>query len=177
VAVPVALAGIVAAIALAPSGAPSPGHSAATDHDVRASILHQFVLMSSKEPGIRVFLCQQDSPWPACGGIMDDPAGGGRAITEQQKADVERRLGELPGVVSVTFEDQAAALARFRKFAPQMTIVGIKDMNESFLVTMEPGADYSPVIRRANRMPGVANAFDQVPAPQTPPLSTSRPAE
>ncbi|QFY11210.1 hypothetical protein GBF35_35600 [Nonomuraea phyllanthi] len=177
VATPVALAGIVAAVALAPSGTPSPDHSAATDHDVKAASLHQFVLMSSKEPGIRVFLCKQDSPWPACGGIMADPPGRGTAITEQQKADVERTLGKLPGVASVTFEDQAAALARFRKFAPQMTDVGIKDMNESFLLTMEPGADYGPVIRKAKSMPGVSNAFEQVPAPQTPPLSTSRPAE
>lgn len=177
VAAPVALAGVLAAVALAPRAAPSPDHSAATDRDVRASSLYQFVLMSSKEPGIRVFLCKQDSPWPACGGIMADPPGRGVAITERQKADVERTLGELPGVVSVTFEDQAAALARFRKFAPQMTDVETKDMNESFLVTMEPGADYSPVITRAKSMPGVANAFEQVPAPQTPPPSTSRPAE
>jgi hypothetical protein len=177
VATPVALAGIVAAVALAPGGTPSPDHSAATDHDVRASSLHQFVLMSSKEPGIRVFLCKEDAPWPACGGIMADPPGRGTAITEQQKADVERTLGELPGVVSVTFEGEAAALARFREFAPQMTGVGIKDMNESFLVTMEPGADYSSVIRRAKSLPGVSNAFEQRPAPQTPPPSTSRPAE
>ncbi|MEV6154293.1 permease-like cell division protein FtsX [Nonomuraea sp. NPDC052129] len=177
VAAPVALAGIVAAVALAPRAAPSPDHTAATDHDVSAASLRQFVLMSSKELGVRVFLCKQDSPWPACGGIMADPPGRGKAITEPQRANVQRRLGELPGVVRVTFEDQAGALARFRKFAPQMPDVGIKDMNASFLVTMETGADFSPVISRAKRMPGVSNAFKQVPAPQTPPLSTSRPAE
>ncbi|MEV4217530.1 permease-like cell division protein FtsX [Nonomuraea sp. NPDC049725] len=180
VAAPVALAGIVAAVALAPRAAPSPDHSAATDHDVRASSLQQFALMSAKELGIRVFLCKHDDIEAACGGSTGNrntPAGGGTAATEQQKADIDRMLNELPGVESVTFEDQAGALARFRAFAPHMTGVEAKDMHASFLVIMEPDADYSPVLASAKSMPGVSNAFKRVPVPQTPPLSTSPPAE
>ncbi|MFI0424096.1 permease-like cell division protein FtsX [Spongiactinospora sp. 9N601] len=160
-ATPVALAGIVAAYALTPDAAPPPAQS------VSASSLHQYVLMSWEGPGIKVFLCEQNDPWTPCGGTTTEPAGGGTAITEQERADLERTLRELPGVESVTFEDRATAYAKFReifKDSPEaskhLQAVRMMDMPESYTVTMEPGADRNSVIGKAKSMPGVAHVFD-----------------
>ncbi|WP_067140266.1 permease-like cell division protein FtsX [Microtetraspora malaysiensis] len=160
VAVPVVLVGVVAAVALAP--APS------EDRVVMAASLQQVLSAGAEEPVISVFLCFEDDAWPACGGSTGDPGGGGSAITEQEKENVNKTLTTMPGVENVTFEDKAALYDRFRKsfvksggkpeVLEQLTV---EDMHESFRVTMKPGADWRPVIETAKGMPGVASVFDQ----------------
>ncbi|MGI5487772.1 permease-like cell division protein FtsX [Microtetraspora malaysiensis] len=160
VAVPVVLVGVVAVVALAP--APS------EDRVVLAASLQLVHLADTEEPVISVFLCFENDPWPACGGSMGDPGGGGSAITEQEKENVNKTLTTMPGVENVTFEDQAALYDRFRKnyvksggkpeLLEQLTV---EDMPESFRVTMKPGADWRPVIETAKKMPGVSNVVDQ----------------
>ncbi|GII56210.1 hypothetical protein Pth03_45990 [Planotetraspora thailandica] len=160
IAVPVVLASVVAAVvlALAPSN----------DQSVSAASLQQMLLVGTEEPVITVFLCKQDDPWPACGGNTENPTGGGTAITDQEKENVDKTLTTMPGVESLTFEDKAALYDRFRKnvlksggHSEMLGMVKIGDMSESFRITMKPGADWGPVIETARRMPGVANVVDQ----------------
>ncbi|WP_147268171.1 permease-like cell division protein FtsX [Spongiactinospora rosea] len=155
-AAPVALAGIVAAYVLAPNAAPPPAGS------ISASALRQYALMSSEGPGISIALCRQDDPLGSCGGTTTGPAGGGTAITEQQKADLYRTLRDLPGVESVTFQDRATAYAKVREDYKESNDLDLfqklkmADMAESFTVVMEPGAAETHVISKVQDMPGVA---------------------
>ncbi|GAA4561211.1 permease-like cell division protein FtsX [Planotetraspora kaengkrachanensis] len=161
VAVPVVLASVVAAVVLAP---PAPSG----DHSVSAASLQQMLLVGTEEPVITVFLCKQDDPWPACGGKTEDPTGGGTAITDQEKENVEKALTTMPGVENVAFEDKAVLYDRFRnnvlksgEHSELLGVIKMGDMSESLRIIMKPGADWGPVIETARGMPGVANVVDQ----------------
>ncbi|GGL57136.1 permease-like cell division protein FtsX [Planomonospora parontospora] len=172
-AVPLVLAGVVAAVALAP--APS------EDRVVMAVSVQRLLSTTTGESAIMVFLCKEHFPVPECGGSMDDPQGGGSAITEQQKQAVEKTLTTMAGVESVTFMDKAAMYDRFRndehvrKNSRLLEMIRVENMTEAFRVTMKPDANWQPVIETAKKMPGVSHAADQrkVPTP-SPALSMSR---
>ncbi|MEW9532777.1 permease-like cell division protein FtsX [Microbispora sp. NPDC049125] len=153
-AVPLVLTGVVAAVALAPD--PS------KDRVVMAASVQQLLSTRTGEAAIMVFLCKENLPVPECGGRTDNSA-----ITEQQKEAVERALTTMTGVKNLTYMDKSAMYDRFLN-DPQIgkdsmlrQIMTVEDMTEAFRVTMKPGADWQPVIERAQGMPGVANAVDQ----------------
>ncbi|MEU4547376.1 permease-like cell division protein FtsX [Nonomuraea dietziae] len=156
-AIPLALVGVVAAVELAP--APP------DDGIVMAASVQQVLSTGTGESAIAVYLCKQDSPLPSCGGGTDHLAGGGSAITEQEKDAVEKTLTTMTGVENVTFIDKAEMYDKFRNDrktgSKLLEIVTVEDMPESFRVTLKPGADWRAVMEAAKGMPGVASVIDQ----------------
>ncbi|MER7362646.1 permease-like cell division protein FtsX [Nonomuraea wenchangensis] len=124
------------------------------------------VLESRSEMRVSVFLCGKGSPLPSCGGERK-PDGmvvkGGKAATQAQKIALGKLIEDMPGVQSVTFEDQQAAYDNFsREFASNKALLNatmVSDMPESFRVLLKQGSDWAAPVATLRRQPGVASVF------------------
>ncbi|MGR6924329.1 permease-like cell division protein FtsX [[Actinomadura] parvosata] len=120
----------------------------------------------NQEPSqVKVFLCVQGSPLPACGGTMPaSPTDGegrqGKKITQAQKSVLRKLINSMPEVESSVFETQQEAYEKFRiAYAKNKTLLEatrVSDMPESFLLTLKPGTSLKEVDNRLKRQPGVA---------------------
>jgi hypothetical protein len=125
------------------------------------------------DPEIAVFLCEDDSPYPNCGGggfpeddgqgPPPDPVGGGEAYTPEQRAAVARALTAMPQVAAVFFVTRQEAYADFRRRfpLPKMAVFTEADMYESFTLKLKDGADGEGVVEVAARLPGVSGVVDR----------------
>ena len=117
------------------------------------------------EPEINVFLCNENSWFPSCGGRGKGPdAGGGRAATQEQIKTAFRALGSMPQVESVTLRDKAAAYAEFRKdYADRqeyLDVLTMDDFPDTLRLKMKQDTDWLGVMRSAQAMPGVSSTLD-----------------
>ncbi|MEV1004886.1 permease-like cell division protein FtsX [Nonomuraea sp. NPDC050202] len=123
---------------------------------------------------VRVSVCAQGSPLPACGGTMpsadgpvstDDEGKHGKKITQAQKNVLRKMINSMPEVESFVFETQQAAYEKFRiayaKNKKLLEATKVSDMPESFLVTLKVGASGEEVGNRLRQQPGVAQVVNQ----------------
>ncbi|MEU4510923.1 permease-like cell division protein FtsX [Nonomuraea wenchangensis] len=137
-------------------------------------------LESRGEMLVNVFLCGKGSSLASCGAERK-PDGTvikeGKAATRAQKIALARLIEDIPGVESVTFEDQQAAYEDFKRaFASNKALLGatkVSDMPESFRVVLRQGSDWATPVATLRRQPGVASAF-YVPCQRDGMLALSR---
>ncbi|MEU8107442.1 permease-like cell division protein FtsX [Nonomuraea muscovyensis] len=124
------------------------------------------------DPEIAVFLCEDDSFWPNCGGrgLPEDdgdgppePVGGGRAATPRQVAAARQALAAMPQVQAVSFVTRQENYASFRRRfpPPEMAMITVADMPESFEVKLKRDADARTVLEAAGRLPGMSTAINR----------------
>lgn len=125
------------------------------------------------DPEIVVFLCGEDSPWPNCGGrglpeddgegSTSESAGGGKAVTPQQAASARRALAAMPQVQAVSFVTRQENYADFRRRfpPPEMAMITVADMPESFEVKLKRDTDAGTVLDAAGRLPGMSGAINR----------------
>ncbi|MFG1617374.1 permease-like cell division protein FtsX [Nonomuraea wenchangensis] len=139
------------------------------------------VLESRTEALVNVFLCGKGSSLPSCGAERK-PDGSmvvkeGKAATGAQKTALQKLIADLPGVQSITFEDQQAAYDNFKRaFVSNKALMKstkVSDMPESFRVVLKQGSDWAAVVATLRRQPGVASAF-YVPCQKDTMLALSR---
>lgn len=105
---------------------------------------------------ISLFLCRDiDSDQPTC------PDG---AVTDAQRASIQKDLENLPQVSEVYYESKDQAFARFKEqFAGTAIVdnVTVDDMQESFRAKLiNPEKDYDVVASAFEGRPGVQKVFD-----------------
>ncbi|MEU0566242.1 permease-like cell division protein FtsX [Nonomuraea sp. NPDC005983] len=105
---------------------------------------------------ISVFLCTKTTSDEDCKG---------KAATPQQTQTLKAKIESLPGVQSVTFEDQATAYENFKKaYGSNKALVeaaGVQDMPPSFRVKLKDPDNYQPVIQQIEGQQGVAQIVNQ----------------
>ncbi|MEO3806625.1 permease-like cell division protein FtsX [Nonomuraea sp. B1E8] len=124
----------------------------------------------NKYVDVSVFLCQDGSGLPACGG--ERTRGGkdskiteeGKGATAAQIKAVKKLIEGMPEVESFVFETQVMAWESFRKqHEDNRTLLNattVEDMPESFRLTLRRESDAAPVVDRLKGQPGVATAVD-----------------
>ncbi|MFI7129173.1 permease-like cell division protein FtsX [Nonomuraea sp. NPDC050153] len=121
---------------------------------------------------VSVFLCTPSSGMQSCGAERKSDGKGsftvtkeGKGVTPAQKKAIQKLITSMPGVKEVFFEDREEAYENFRhsykdnKALIDATKVG--DMPQSFRAILLPDADWSEIVSRLRREPGVSQAFYQ----------------
>ncbi|MEV0235078.1 permease-like cell division protein FtsX [Nonomuraea sp. NPDC050786] len=124
-------------------------------------------LAETRQSLISVFLCGKESSLPACGAKREPAGKGGFKVTKEGKAvtlaqmrALERTIKAMPGVQSLVFEDKTASYEKFRRqFSENKALLQatkVEDMPEVFRLTLQPEADWAPLVSKLRRQPGVA---------------------
>ncbi|MDF5755938.1 permease-like cell division protein FtsX [Spongiactinospora sp. TRM90649] len=126
---------------------------------------------ASYAPGgaeVRVFVCENESPYRSCDG---------EGATPEEVEALEAALRALPQVREVAYQSKEEAYAQFRAVysgEPDLAdAVRVSDMPRSFNVWMRPGVDWGTAMRSAMSAPGVAVVSDLVCLDETPPPQKS----
>ncbi len=104
---------------------------------------------------VSIYLCTQNSLQPNCEG---------RAVTEAQKAAIQRQLEALPEVEEVFYESEQQAFERFREQFRNSPISGnvqIGDIPQSLRVQLADPTKFEVVTQQFEGAPGVATVQDQ----------------
>jgi cell division transport system permease protein len=104
---------------------------------------------------VSIYLCTQNSLQPNCEG---------RAVTEAQKATIQRQLEALPEVEEVFYESEQQAFERFREQFRNSPISGnvqIGDIPQSLRVQLADPTKFEVVTQQFEGAPGVATVQDQ----------------
>ena len=104
---------------------------------------------------VSIYLCTQNSLQPNCEG---------RAVTEAQKAAIQRQLEALPEVEEVFYESEQQAFERFREQFRNSPISGnvqIGDIPQSLRVQLADPTKFEVVTEQFEGAPGVATVQDQ----------------
>ena len=104
---------------------------------------------------VSIYLCTQNSLQPNCEG---------RAVTEVQKAAIQRQLEALPEVEEVFYESEQQAFERFREQFRNSPISGnvqIGDIPQSLRVQLADPTKFEVVTQQFEGAPGVATVQDQ----------------
>ena len=104
---------------------------------------------------VSIYLCTQNSLQPNCEG---------RAVTEAQKAAIQRQLEALPEVEEVFYESEQQAFERFREQFRNSPISGnvqIGDIPQSLRVQLDDPTKFEVVTQQFEGAPGVATVQDQ----------------
>ncbi len=104
---------------------------------------------------VSIYLCTADSRQPNCENT---------AVTEAQKAAIERQLKALPEVKQVFFESEQEAFDRFRQQFRNSPIAGnvqVGDIPQSLRVQLNDPTKYQVVTQQFEGAPGVATVQDQ----------------
>jgi cell division transport system permease protein len=104
---------------------------------------------------VSIYLCTENSLQPNCEG---------RAVTEAEKASIERQLDALPEVEEVFYESEQEAFDRFREQFRNSPIAGnvaVGDIPQSLRVQLADPTKYAVVTSQFEGAPGVATVQDQ----------------
>ncbi|MFF4620835.1 permease-like cell division protein FtsX [Nonomuraea jabiensis] len=121
---------------------------------------------------VSVFLCSPSSGMPACGAERKSDGKGsltvtkeGKGVTPGQTEAIQKLIASMPGVKEAIFESQEEAYENFRRLYRDnkrlLDATKVSDMPESFRITLLPDADWSEMVTRLRREPGVSQAFYQ----------------
>ncbi|MEV4010713.1 permease-like cell division protein FtsX [Nonomuraea angiospora] len=121
---------------------------------------------------VSVFLCTPSSGMESCGAERKSDGKGsfmvtkeGKGATRAQKETLQKLIASMPGVKEATFESQEEAYENFRRRYKDnkrlLNATKVTDMPESFRITLLPDADWSEMVTRLRREPGVSQAFYQ----------------
>ncbi|MET7327418.1 permease-like cell division protein FtsX [Nonomuraea sp. NPDC005650] len=121
---------------------------------------------------VSVFLCSPASAMPSCGAERKPDSRGsftvtkdGKGVTPAQTKAIQKLISSMPGVKEVFFEDREAAYENFRRsYKDNKTLIDatkVSDMPQSFRAVLLPDADWSRIVSRLRREPGVSQAFYQ----------------
>lgn len=116
---------------------------------------------------ISAFLCQDHTAIPECGAKREISDNGdmmvteeGKAATKSQRKAIRALIDALPEVESYVFEDQETAYENFRRSYQDnkrlLEATRVRDMPESFQITLKAGADESRVLAKLRRQPGMS---------------------
>ncbi|MBB5775730.1 permease-like cell division protein FtsX [Nonomuraea jabiensis] len=119
---------------------------------------------------LSVFLCSPSSGMPSCGAERKPDGKGsftvtkeGTGVTLAQKKAIQKLIVSTPGVKEVFFEDQTTAYENFRRLYKDNKVMlnatKVTDMPQSFRVMLLPEADWSKLVSRLGREPGVSQAL------------------
>ncbi len=104
---------------------------------------------------VSIYLCTSDSRAPNCENS---------AVTEDQKAAIQRQLGALPEVKEVFYESEQEAYDRFKDQFRNSPIAGnvqVGDIPQSLRVQLNDPTKYEVVTQQFEGAPGVAQVQDQ----------------
>jgi cell division transport system permease protein len=104
---------------------------------------------------VSIYLCTADSRQPNCEGT---------AVTDAQKAAIQRQLEALPEVKAVFYESEQEAFDRFKEQFRNSPIAGnvqVGDIPQSLRVQLNDPTKYSVVTEQFEGAPGVATVQDQ----------------
>lgn len=104
---------------------------------------------------VSIYLCTSDSRQPNCENA---------AVTEAQKAAIQRQLDALPEVKEVFFESEQEAYDRFKEQFRNSPIAGnvqVGDIPQSLRVQLNDPTKYQVVTQQFEGAPGVATVQDQ----------------
>ncbi|SET81560.1 permease-like cell division protein FtsX [Nonomuraea wenchangensis] len=105
-----------------------------------------------------IFLCTAGSAAKPC--VKGRGEANKKAATARERAAMVAALAKDPAVLSYVFEDQRTAYENFKDdFAGNEALLSIsemRDMPESYRLTLRSGADWNTVTNRMARMPGVS---------------------
>ncbi|MEU6782599.1 permease-like cell division protein FtsX [Nonomuraea angiospora] len=121
---------------------------------------------------VSVFLCSPSSGMTSCGAERKSDGKGsftvtkeGRGVTPEQMKAIQKLILSMPGVKDVFFESQEEAYENFRRLYKDnkalLDATKVSDMPQSFRVTLLPEADWSKVVSRLRREPGVSQVVYQ----------------
>lgn len=104
---------------------------------------------------VSIYLCTENSLQPNCEG---------RAVTEAERAAIERQLEALPEVEEVFYESEQEAFDRFREQFRNSPIAGnvaVGDIPQSLRVQLADPTKYAVITSQFEGAPGVATVQDQ----------------
>jgi cell division transport system permease protein len=104
---------------------------------------------------VSIYLCTADSRQPNCENA---------AVTDAQKAAIQRQLEALPEVKAVFFESEQEAYDRFKEQFRNSPIAGnvqVGDIPQSLRVQLNDPTKYQVVTEQFEGAPGVATVQDQ----------------
>ena len=104
---------------------------------------------------VSIYLCTTDSRQPNCENT---------AVTDAQKAAIQRQLEALPEVKAVFFESEQEAYDRFKEQFRNSPIAGnvqVGDIPQSLRVQLNDPTKYEVVTQQFEGAPGVATVQDQ----------------
>ena len=104
---------------------------------------------------VSIYLCTENSLQPNCEG---------RAVTEAEKAAIQRQLAALPEVEEVFYESEQEAFDRFREQFRNSPIAGnvaVGDIPQSLRVQLKDPTKFEVVTTQFEGAPGVATVQDQ----------------
>ncbi|MEW1839572.1 permease-like cell division protein FtsX [Nonomuraea angiospora] len=121
---------------------------------------------------VSVFLCAPSSGMESCGAERKSDGEGsfvvakeGKGVTRAQTEAIQKLIASMPGVKESIFESQEEAYENFRRlYKDNKTLLNatkVTDMPESFRITLLPDADWSKMVTRLGREPGVSQALYQ----------------
>jgi cell division protein FtsX len=121
---------------------------------------------------VSVFLCTPSSGMESCGAEHKSDGKGsfmvtkeGKGATRAQTEAIQKLIVSMPGVKEMFFESQEEAYKNFRRLYKDnkalINATKVTDMPESFRITLLPDADWSKMVTRLRREPGVSQAFYQ----------------
>ncbi|MFG6193360.1 permease-like cell division protein FtsX [Nonomuraea sp. JJY05] len=116
---------------------------------------------------VSVFLCAPSSGMPSCGAERKSDGKGsftvtkeGKGVTPAQMAAVQKLIASMPDAKEAVFESQEEAYENFRRlYKDNKTLIGatkVSDMPQSFRIKLAPDADWSKMVTRLRREPGVS---------------------
>ncbi|WP_431913532.1 permease-like cell division protein FtsX [Nonomuraea jabiensis] len=126
----------------------------------------------ASEFDVSVFLCTPSSGMESCGAERkSDGKGGfmvvkdGKGVTRAQMEAIQKLIASMPGVKESIFESQEEAYENFRRlYKDNKALVDaakVSDMPQSFRIKLLPDADWSKMVTRLKREPGVSQALYQ----------------
>ena len=104
---------------------------------------------------VSIYLCTADSRQPNCQS---------QAVTDAQKAAIQRQLEAMPEVKQVFYESEQEAFDRFKQQFRNSPIAGnvqVGDIPQSFRVQLNDPTKYRVVTSQFDGRPGVASVQDQ----------------
>ena len=102
---------------------------------------------------IAVFMCNEGAETTRCDG----------AVTDAQRATIEKTLRANPEVADVFYEDQQTAYARFKEICKDCATVDIvqpQDLQSSYRVKLKDPRQYESVSSAVSGLPGVLSVQD-----------------
>ncbi|MEO3874201.1 permease-like cell division protein FtsX [Nonomuraea sp. B12E4] len=123
----------------------------------------------NRDRTMNVFLCGKGTELPSCKTEVTREEDGvvrtvlvGKGVTKAQKDAIEK-IAKAPEVESYVFESQEMAYEDFRRTNSKNQVLlqatQVKDMPQSFRLTMKQGADWVKIFNMMKRQPGVARVF------------------
>ncbi|MEV4575018.1 permease-like cell division protein FtsX [Nonomuraea jabiensis] len=121
---------------------------------------------------VSVFLCSPASAMPPCGAERKPDGKGsftvtkeGKGVTPGQMEAIRKLIASMPGVKESVFESQEEAYENARRLYKDnkrlLDATRVTDMPQSFRIVLLPDADWSKMVARLRREPGVSQVIYQ----------------